>query len=375
MTGKGATLGSRRAWQGGYHPQLDQASDELRRFIRPSKTKWKFHGQGQTPTGYEFGKSKVMARIYNKTIEAKERANEAYAALLQTRCGDAYDPEQDVWRLEFELNRDGAKGFRLYAKPEIEDDEAELDMELAAEELEHIGTLPRFFARMGELLTYLMSHWLRFVEDNGTANRSRRPVHPTWATLRDAFSQLTQEQLQPLDGDQRALVRGARYSGKMRILCRLQTGVLSSLEVEDASLVSASLEALQRWVALIAEKELGKIAAKCGRFARQGKPVPACVQRGMDERYSRVEQIGHRVSMLLGAFGAYGVLPLELRPATSVADLVVQNLDALEEEAERKGGIQQVLDDHFAKVYKVSANRPSVANLEGRHASVTGDEV
>lgn len=26
-------------WQGGYHPQLDSASDELRRFIRPGKTK------------------------------------------------------------------------------------------------------------------------------------------------------------------------------------------------------------------------------------------------------------------------------------------------------------------------------------------------
>ena len=191
-------------WQGGYHPQLDSASDELRRFIRPGKTKWDFHGSGQTPTGYEFGKRKVMARIYNKTIETKERANEAYAALLTARCGEAYDPSQEVWRLEFELNREGAKGFKLYAKPEVEDDEAELEAELAAEELEHIGTLPRFFARMGEVMTYLMTHWLRFVEDNGTANRSRWPLHPTWATLRDAFPQLAQEQAQPLDEDQRA---------------------------------------------------------------------------------------------------------------------------------------------------------------------------
>jgi hypothetical protein len=28
-------------------------------------------------------------------------------------------------------------------------------------------------------------------------------------------------------------------------------------------------------------------------------------------------------------------------------------LDALEQEAEEKGGMQQVLADHFAKVYKV----------------------
>ena len=181
-----------------------------------------------------------------------------------------------------------------------------------------------------------------------------------WATRSDAFSRLTQKQALPLGDDVRALVRGARYSGKMRILRRLQTGVLGSLEVEDASAVNTSLEALQRWVALIAEKELGKIAAKSERYARQGKPIPAWVQRGFDERYTRVEQIAHRVSMLLGAFGAYGVLPMELRPVASFADLIVQFLDALEQEANDKGGVQQVLDDHFAKAYKVSANLASL---------------
>ncbi|HEV8193265.1 MAG TPA: hypothetical protein VGP82_17515 [Ktedonobacterales bacterium] len=34
-------------WQRGYHPQLEVASDELRRFIRPGKNKWDFHGSGQ----------------------------------------------------------------------------------------------------------------------------------------------------------------------------------------------------------------------------------------------------------------------------------------------------------------------------------------
>jgi hypothetical protein len=39
----------------------------------------------------------------------------------------------------------------------------------------------------------------------------------------------------------------------------------------------------------------------------------------------------------------------------SVADLVAQHLDALEAEAEEKGGIAQLLHDHFQKLYKVSA--------------------
>jgi hypothetical protein len=78
--------------------------------------------------------------------------------LLVARNGDAYDPAQDVWRLEFELQREGAKGFKLYAAPELEDDEAAIEAEIAAEELEHIGTLPRFFARMGEVFSYLTLH-------------------------------------------------------------------------------------------------------------------------------------------------------------------------------------------------------------------------
>jgi hypothetical protein len=61
-----------------------------------------------------------------------------------------------VWRLEFQLRREGVKGFRLYAPPEVDDDEAEIEAELAAEELQHIGTLRRFFARMQELFLYLI---------------------------------------------------------------------------------------------------------------------------------------------------------------------------------------------------------------------------
>ena len=92
-----------------------------------------------------------------------------------------------MWRLEFQLRREGAKGFKLYAPPEEDDDEAEIEAELAAEELQHIGTLPRFFARMNELVLFLTQHWLRLVEDNGSANRSRWPTHPTWLALREQF--------------------------------------------------------------------------------------------------------------------------------------------------------------------------------------------
>ena len=48
------------------------------------------------------------------------------------------------------------------------------------------------------------------------------------------------------------------------------------------------------------------------------------------------------------------MLPLEFKPAYSVGDLLLQHLDALEHEAEEKDGVQHLLADHFAKVYKVN---------------------
>jgi hypothetical protein len=239
----------------------------------------------------------------------------------------------------------------LYAPPEEDNDEAEIEAELAAEELQHIGTLPRFFARMNELVTFLTQHWLRLVEDNGSANRSRWPTHPTWLALRKQLAAVAQAQ--PLDEDQRSLVRGSRYSGKNRLLRRLALGVMKSLEVEDASPTSAALMTLQRWMEKVVEKEVARIAAKCQRYQERQGYVPRWVERGMGERFSHAEQLEHRVQMLLGIFTAKGVLPLEFKPAHSVGDLLTQHLDELEQEAERKGGVIQLLIDHFAKVHKI----------------------
>jgi len=110
---------------------------------------------------------------------------------------------------------------------------------------------------------------------------------------------------------------------------------------------------LQRWMERVAGKEVERITAKCRRYHDQGKPVPTWVRAGMDERFRRVEQIEQRVQMLLGIFASHGVLPLEFKPAYSVGDLLLQHLEALEQEADEKGGMQQALADHFAKVYKV----------------------
>jgi len=130
--------------------------------------------------------------------------------------------------------------------------------------------------------------------------------------------------------------------------------VIRSLEVEDASPTSTALMTLQRWMERIAEREVKRITEKRQRYQEQGKPVPAWVRAEMDERFRRVEQVEHRVQMLLGIFASHGVLPLEFKLAYSVGDLLLQHLEGLEQEAEEKGGIQQLLAEHFAKVCKVS---------------------
>jgi hypothetical protein len=76
----------------------------------------------------------------------------------------------------------------------------------------------------------------------------------------------------------------------------------------------------------------------------------------MDERFSRAEQLEHRVQMLLGVFSSKGVLPLEFKPAHSVGDLLTQHLDELEQEAQRNGGVLQALSTHSSRIYKVPAS-------------------
>jgi hypothetical protein len=56
----------------------------------------------------------------------------------------------------------------------------------------------------------------------------------------------------------------------------------------------------------------------------------------------------------LRVFWVKRVLSFDFKPAYSVGDLLLQRLDGLEQGAEEKGGVQQILADHFAKVYKVS---------------------
>src|SRR5262249_22269324 len=154
-------------------------------------------------------------------------------------------------------------------------------------ELPHVGTLPRFFRHQGALWKHLTTHWLRLVQDDGGANRSRWPIHPTWTTLRDEYERLAQAD--PLDGGANAMVRGARYAGKTRGLGRMLLGVVDSLEVEDASPAAAGLDALRRWADALAEREAERAARRRARYELTLGYVPEWVARGLGARLEKAE--------------------------------------------------------------------------------------
>src|SRR5262249_40091454 len=138
---------------------------------------------------------------------------------------------------------------------------------------------------------------------------------------------------------------------------RMLLGVIASLELEDASPTSAALAAISNWVDEAARREAERAKARRTAYLIRFGHVPRWVEQGMGEREARVRQVRHRGQMLRGLSSGRGVLPWELKPAHSVGDLLVQHLDDLEREAEDKGGLDQVLADHFARVYHVAAPR------------------
>jgi hypothetical protein len=195
-------------------------------------------------------------------------------------------------------------------------------------------------------------------------------VHPTWGALRDGFQEPAD--VMPLTDEGYIVVRGARYDGKRRILRRMLLGVTASLEVEDAAPTSAALAALRLWVDRAAVLEEERTAARCARYERTFGHVPAWVEKGMGVRLERAKAVKHRVQMLLGIFSARGVLALEQKPAYDVGSLLTQHLDDLEAEAEAKGGVPQVLADHFAKIYKVSVPRDFFSPIATQHTHKKG---
>lgn len=99
--------------------------------------------------------------------------------------------------------------------------------------------------------------------------------------------------------------------------------------VDDASPTLAALLAQQRWVERLVEKEVKRLTRRRKHYQAMGRAVPRWVRHGMGECFARVQQVKHRVRMLLGVLAAKGVLPLEFKPAYGVGDLLLHHVEDL----------------------------------------------
>src|SRR5262249_54730169 len=114
------------------------------------------------------------------------------------------------------------------------------------------------------IFAHLAHHWLRLVVPSRGVVRSRWPLDPTWALLRAEFGRVAG--VAPLPPDALAVVRGARYAGRSRLLNRMAAGVLASRGVADAEVAHASLRRLREAMEKRAEREAERLARRRGRL-------------------------------------------------------------------------------------------------------------
>jgi hypothetical protein len=326
-------------YQGGWHPTLEDG--ERRLFIKPARAGWEPHMSGDTCTGYSIGKRRIMARIYNKTQECVIRNNDAYFELLRQQAGEAFDPSQDVWRVEFELKREGVEGFCLIGPQEEQDEDEEILAEMEGEDLPTIGTLKKALRWAPDLWRYLTTRWLRLVAPNEDKNRARWPVHSVWQQIQAGFTQAASE---PLTDEQCQLVREQRHTGRRRLINRLAAGISASaylmLETDPTLAVREFTAQMERLARQMADYQAQKKVSKRKRLDQQRQVA-----------YLRnVEQLAH---MAGGTFAISGVLKQQLPTVADMPDLMLHIADELEQIAQYKGGVPQMLYDKWCKEYKV----------------------
>ena len=212
--------------------------------------------------------------------------------------------------------------------------------------------------------------WLRLTVPTGDPNRGRWPEHPTWIALREGFAPLALREAE-LPERSLDLVRAARYTGYRRLLDRMAVGLTTTLEQMDtdpgAALVSY-VKYLHRIAGRIKRMQNKRAAAwrcKEQEASRMGcsSPLIPDLQRGLGARLDTPTRAEKRVLLLdmaLGVFSSAGVVYLRVQREADVSnlgDLLLYSLDDLEEIAAEKGGIRQLLDEKWRKVYKANTPR------------------
>lgn len=145
------------------------------------------YGWGDDFTGWQFGKGKLAARLYDKTREiADESPHKAWFADVWGR--EHFDAGAPVWRLEFQVRREPLKQFGL-------DDPAHALTPVMMRRLWRYCVGGRFVdpvqAQMEELgqvpeaVEEDAGGWLSLRAPEPGVRRSRWPIRPEWRALQD----------------------------------------------------------------------------------------------------------------------------------------------------------------------------------------------
>ena len=135
---------------------LDVAGIPGREWVKRSK-KRAIHEESDTVTGISFGAgNEVSARLYDKTRELLKSGKDYIRPLW---AAEGWDGAEQIWRMEFQVRREGLPTPMLGA---------------AGEALPLCGNLWR----------YLCEDWLRLaVPSDSDDTRTRWPTHPLWEQI------------------------------------------------------------------------------------------------------------------------------------------------------------------------------------------------
>ncbi len=348
-TAKCSRLDLHADWQGGDVPNF--ADTEALHFIHPGKVKVACMSEGRHCTGYTFGRSAVKARIYNKTVQAMQAKLDWYFEMLRQVHGEDFDESLDVWRCEFQLEREGVKGFRFYGTPEDTDDDDVLEAELAVEDLPSVSSVRQALKWASTMWGYLTSRWLRWVYPTDDANRARWPLRDSWEVIQEAGKRIVADGL--LTDDKLSLVRAQRHSGYARGMHRMAVGLLTALETVDIDAGAAQARYVEHMgrIAHLARLAQDKRFDDCDDDERKALRI----LKGMGIRDERVGETSQLLDMAMGVFTSAGVLTLRDEDQMGeIADLLNGMADELDRVADEKGGIPEMLRDKWQRRFKVA---------------------